>query len=187
MFFYRRLTSCFKVFTYLRKSYIRSTVGQTRLNSIAIINIARSYPKRIRRKSMDWIIDIFVKIKNSESFLLNNWILDPICTCFNDFVILSEEDSFNSLNCVLILYKEHSAGFNILHRWNRAMVEKSFFKHFFSLYKVLLECSNCFNQTICNLYSLIGYIPKSTNRFTQKCDCFQSYSHKWGVRKHIMK
>ena len=27
-----------------------------------------------------------------------------------------------------------------------------------------------------DLYSLISCIPKSTNRFTQKCDCFQNNS-----------
>ena len=32
---------------YIRKSYLRSTIGQTRLNSIAIINIERSYTNRI--------------------------------------------------------------------------------------------------------------------------------------------
>ena len=28
-----------------------------------------------------------------------------------------------------------------------------------------------------NLYSLISCIPISTNRFTQKCDCFQNQNH----------
>ena len=32
---------------YIRKSYLRSTIGQTRLSSIAIINIERSYTNRI--------------------------------------------------------------------------------------------------------------------------------------------
>ena len=45
----RRLTSYFeKVFTYLRKSYLCITVGQTRLISIAIIYIDRSYANRMR-------------------------------------------------------------------------------------------------------------------------------------------
>ena len=32
---------------YIRKSYLRSTIGQTRLSSIAIINIERSHTNRI--------------------------------------------------------------------------------------------------------------------------------------------
>ena len=59
-----------KVFTYLRKSYLRSTVGQTRLSCIAIINIERSDAKRILQESIDRIIDIFGQRKNSEAFLL---------------------------------------------------------------------------------------------------------------------
>ena len=38
---------------YIRKSYLRSTIGQTRLSSIAIINIERSYTNRILRNR--WI------------------------------------------------------------------------------------------------------------------------------------
>ena len=59
MFIYRRS----KVFTHLRKSYLPSTVAQTRLSSITIINIERSYANRILQKSMDRINDIFGKRK----------------------------------------------------------------------------------------------------------------------------
>ena len=38
---------------YIRKSYLRSTIGQTRLSSIAIINIERSYTNRILKNR--WI------------------------------------------------------------------------------------------------------------------------------------
>ena len=51
-----------KVFTCLRKSYLSSTVGQTRL-SITIINIERPYANCIFQESMDWITDIFGKRK----------------------------------------------------------------------------------------------------------------------------
>ena len=132
-------------------------MGQTRLSSIAIINIAISYAKRILQESMDWIIDIFGKIKNSESFLLNTWILDPVCTCCNDFVILSYEDWFNSLNCVLILYKQHSVGFNILIRCNHLFLV--YIKSFLNAEVVLIK------PFAMDLHSLIGYIPRSTNQF----------------------
>ena len=52
---------------YLRKSYLLSTVGQTRLSSVVIINIERTYANRIHQESMDRITDIFGKRKNSES------------------------------------------------------------------------------------------------------------------------
>ena len=63
--------------TYLRTSYLRSTVVQTRLSSVAIINIERSYANRILQKFMYRIINIFGKRKNSESFLFKtfeSWI-----------------------------------------------------------------------------------------------------------------
>ena len=44
-------------------------MGQTRLSSIAIIYIERSYANRILQVSMDRIIDTFVKRKNLESFM----------------------------------------------------------------------------------------------------------------------
>ena len=62
--------------TYLRTSYLRSTVVQTRLSSVAIINIERSYANRILQKFMYRIINIFGK-RNSESFLFKtfeSWI-----------------------------------------------------------------------------------------------------------------
>ena len=66
MFIYRRS----KVFTYLRKSYLPSTVAQTRLSSITIINFERSYANRILQKSMDRIMIFLEKERNSESFRL---------------------------------------------------------------------------------------------------------------------
>ena len=53
-----------KVFTYLRKLYLCSTVGKTRLSSIVIINIERSFANRIFQVSMDRIIDILGKRKD---------------------------------------------------------------------------------------------------------------------------
>ena len=52
-----------KVFTFLRKSSLRSTMGKTTLISIVTINIERSYANCILQKSMDIIIDIFGKKK----------------------------------------------------------------------------------------------------------------------------
>ena len=60
----------FKVFLHLHQLYLRSIVGQTRLSSIAIINIERSYANCILQESIHRIIDIFGKRKNSESFVL---------------------------------------------------------------------------------------------------------------------
>ena len=54
---------------YSRKSYLCSTMGQTRLSIIAIINIERSYANRILEESMNRIIGIFGKRKYRESFL----------------------------------------------------------------------------------------------------------------------
>ena len=61
------LTSCSKSISV--NCIYRSTVGQTRLSSIAIIYIERSYANRILQVSMDRIINIFVKRKNRESFM----------------------------------------------------------------------------------------------------------------------
>ena len=50
-------------------------MGQTRLDSIAIIYIERSYANRILQVLMDRIIDIFEKIKNCESFMRSVHVL----------------------------------------------------------------------------------------------------------------
>ena len=44
------------VFTYVRKSYLRNTMGQKRLSSITIINIERVYANQILKESMDRMI-----------------------------------------------------------------------------------------------------------------------------------
>ena len=46
---------------YFFKSHLCSTVGQTKLSSIAITYIGRSYANRILQVSTDRIIDIFGK------------------------------------------------------------------------------------------------------------------------------
>ena len=61
-------------------------MGQTRLSSIAIINIEKSYANGILQESKDRIIDIFGKKKINIFFFFS--ILDPISTCFKYFVIL---------------------------------------------------------------------------------------------------
>ena len=138
-----------KVFTYLHKSFLCSTMEQTRRSSIAIINIETSYANPIHQESMNGICDIFEKQKTS---FLNTWSLDGICTCFNYFVVLCWEDWFNSLNCVLILCKQHCAGFQILFRFNKVVVKRSFFLILVrcSLYNVLCDCWNYFNPNIYN-------------------------------------
>ena len=50
------------------KSYLRSPMGQTRVSSLAIINIEISFANRLLQKSTDRIIDIFGKRNNRESF-----------------------------------------------------------------------------------------------------------------------
>ena len=72
MFTYRRLASCFKQF---RKSYLRSTVGQTRLSSVSIIYIERFYANRILQVLKNRIIDIFGKRKNLELFVRSVHVL----------------------------------------------------------------------------------------------------------------
>ena len=136
-------------------------MGQTRLSSVAIICIERSYANRILQVSIDRIIDIFGKKKNGESFMR------PVNVLFR--YILGEEVWFNSLSYVLILYKQHCVCVHILRRCNVRC----------SLYKVLPDCLNAIvliKPFIMDLYFLISCIPISTNRFTQKCDCFQNYS-----------
>ena len=44
-------------------------MAETKLSSIAIIHIERSFANRILQASMDRIIDIFVKRKNREPFV----------------------------------------------------------------------------------------------------------------------
>ena len=63
MFIYRRLTSGFK------SSSVNRILGQTRLSSITIIYLERSYANRILQVSMDRIIDVFEKTKNCGSFM----------------------------------------------------------------------------------------------------------------------
>ena len=55
MFIYRRLTSCFKSIC------VNRILGQTRLRSIAITYIERSYANRILQVSMDKTIDMFLE------------------------------------------------------------------------------------------------------------------------------
>ena len=50
--------------------YLRSTVGQTRLNSIVIVYIERSYVDRSLQVLMDRIIDIFGKRMRSVHVLI---------------------------------------------------------------------------------------------------------------------
>ena len=65
------------------KSFLCSTMGQARLNSIAVINIETSYANRILQESMDRIIDIFGKRKNRQSFLFQTteFSLDRVFQC----------------------------------------------------------------------------------------------------------
>ena len=50
-----------QTFDFSLSKYLRSTVGQTRPSSLAIINIERSYANRILQESMNKITDIFGK------------------------------------------------------------------------------------------------------------------------------
>ena len=54
------------------KSFLRSTMGQARLSSIAIINTERSYANRILQQSMDRIIDMFGGKKVDNLFFLKH-------------------------------------------------------------------------------------------------------------------
>ena len=70
-----------RLFSTLRrlKSFIRSTMGQARLSSIAIINIERSYANCILQESMDRIIDIFGKKKKKIDNLSFFKHLNAVC------------------------------------------------------------------------------------------------------------
>ena len=59
----------FLLYNCFRKLYLRSTLGQIRLSSIATIYIERSYANCILQVSMDRVIDIFKKRKDRESFM----------------------------------------------------------------------------------------------------------------------
>ena len=62
-------------FGFLLKSYLCSTVAQTRLTGIAVIYIERSYANRILQEFMDRITDVFGKRKNRESFMRSVHVL----------------------------------------------------------------------------------------------------------------
>ena len=62
---------------YFRKSYLCTTMRQTRLSRIAIIEISNA--NRILQVSMDKIIDIFGKRKNRESFLCKDTMKAYFC------------------------------------------------------------------------------------------------------------
>ena len=115
MFIYRRLTSCFKSIS------VNRILGQTTSSGIAIIYIQRSYANRILQVSIDRIIDVFGKRKNSEPFMR--------FVRFNCFVIYLVKKIGSVALIVLILYKQHCVGFHILLRFNRVMVKKSYFKN----------------------------------------------------------
>ena len=72
---------------YFRKSYLRSTVRQKRLSSIAIIYIERSYANRILQVSMDRIIDIFGKRKKWDFFVRSVHVL--IIWLYTEFVSIA--------------------------------------------------------------------------------------------------
>ena len=48
------------------KSYLRSRMGQTKLNSIALLNIERKYANKVLEHDIDIIIDAFAKKKNRQ-------------------------------------------------------------------------------------------------------------------------
>ena len=73
-----------KIFTHLRKSYLRSTMGHVKLSNIAIINIEKSYANRIYQKS--WIKSLI--LLENEKIFSNTCTFDGIYICFNYFVIL---------------------------------------------------------------------------------------------------
>ena len=65
-------TSCSaeRSFSALRrlKTYLRSTMGQKRLNSIALINVERAYANSALKNDMEKIIDIFGQRRNRQSY-----------------------------------------------------------------------------------------------------------------------
>ena len=67
-------TSCSaeRSFSALRrmKTYLRSTMGQTRLNSLAILNTERKYSNMSVVTDVDQIIDIFASRKGRKQYLL---------------------------------------------------------------------------------------------------------------------
>ena len=67
-----RATSCSaeRSFSALRrfKTFLRSTMGQDRLSSIAVINIERKYANKTMQNDMQRIIDIFGCRSNRSSY-----------------------------------------------------------------------------------------------------------------------
>ena len=64
------LCSAERSFSRLRrlKTYLRSTIGEKRLCSIALINIERGYANRVINEHMEKMIDIFGKRKGRNTF-----------------------------------------------------------------------------------------------------------------------
>ena len=70
-----------KVFTDLRKSYLRSTVGPRRLSSISITNIERSYGNCILQEPIDRNTAIFGKRKDNDFFIFKHLNLRSFTLC----------------------------------------------------------------------------------------------------------
>ena len=51
------------------KTFLRSTTGQDRISSIAVINIERKYATKTKQDDMQMIIDIFGHQSNRSSYL----------------------------------------------------------------------------------------------------------------------
>ncbi len=75
-------TSCSaeRSFSALRrlKTYLRNTMSQTRVNSIALINIERAYANAVMNNEIDRIIDIFGSRKGRNSFFFEVFIFRNI-------------------------------------------------------------------------------------------------------------
>ena len=50
------------------KTYLRSTMGQTRLSSLALLHIEREFVNRVITEDIDKIIDVFGQRKGRESY-----------------------------------------------------------------------------------------------------------------------
>ena len=104
MFIYRCLTSCFKSIS-VNLIYVAQWDKQDWVVSL-LIYTERSYANRIHQVSMDRI-NVFGKRQNHESFMRSVHVLFS-------FLYIKLTDWSNSLSCVVILYKQHCVGFEIL-------------------------------------------------------------------------
>ena len=144
-----------KVFRYLSKSYLYSKMGQTRLVSITRKILCKPHSSRVDGSSSNHILHLRCDLHMFYFFIYLVF-----------FVIFWWEDWFNNANWILILHKQHCVcdGQNTFPE--KSLLDAICIRPSLIAYIVLIK------PFTMDSYSLISYIPISTDRFIQTRDCF---------------